>query len=173
MKKIRLNEKDISKIVKKVMKESESRDTFEFKYEYSRNLMATEREFLNDDDKLQDIIDVYQSHIQQLKSILKNNKDRADRRKESVNEEFELDIPSDFDSKGDERFSIIRIEPTRVDIEVEDLENDEIYNVDVEFGSWSPGMEINDIYPSIDDEEDEDELTHFLERRSDEIFKGS
>ncbi len=82
MKKIRLNEKDISKIVKKVMKESESRDTFEFKYEYSRNLMATEREFLNDDDKLQDIIDVYQSHIQQLKSILKNNKDRADRRKE-------------------------------------------------------------------------------------------
>jgi hypothetical protein len=67
---VRLNQKDLQNIVKKVMNESESRDTFEFKYEYSRNLMAIEREFLSDDDKLQDIIDVYQSHIKQLKSII-------------------------------------------------------------------------------------------------------
>jgi len=77
----RLNERKILNIINRVIKENEeNRDEYPFKYEYSMNLMSIEREFLNDDDKLQNIIDVYQSHIKQLKSVIQRNKDNAEKR---------------------------------------------------------------------------------------------
>lgn len=171
MKKVRLNQNDIQKIVKRVVNESESRDTFEFKYEYSRNLMATEREFLNDDDKLQDIIDVYQSHIQQLRSIIKNNKDRTERAKGNVNEEIDLD-PNIWDDESKGRFEIVYAQPERVTVEVKDNVLNETYDVTMEYSYKGGGdIDVTEIYPYIEEIEDEDALIDFLKDKKDDFFR--
>lgn len=173
MKKVRLNQNDIQKIVKRVVNESESRDTFAFQYEYSRNLMATEREFLNDDDKLQDIIDVYQSHIQQLKSIISNNKDKAERAKRNVNEEIDLDPTYLINDESKGRFEIVYAQPEKVSVEVKDNVLNETYDVIMEY-SYRGGdaIDVIEIYPYIEEIEDEDALIDFLKDKKDDFFRS-
>jgi|TARA_R110000803_G_scaffold51720_3_gene106730 hypothetical protein len=76
MKKIvRLNENDIKRIVKKtILKE----DTYQFRLGYSNNLKRIEANYSGDEDRLDDIIDVYQNHIQQLKNI-KSEKNESEK----------------------------------------------------------------------------------------------
>tara|TARA_R110000751_G_scaffold43857_3_gene100823 strand:+ start:977 stop:1210 length:234 start_codon:yes stop_codon:yes gene_type:complete len=76
MKKIvRLNENDIKRIVKKtILKE----DTYQFRLGYSNNLKRIEANYSADEDRLDDIIDVYQNHIQQLKNI-KSEKNESEK----------------------------------------------------------------------------------------------
>ena len=67
MKKIvKLTENDLERIVKKtILKE----DTYQFRLEYSNNLKRIESSYSGDEDRIDDIIDVYQNHIQQLKNL--------------------------------------------------------------------------------------------------------
>ncbi len=75
---IKLNEGDIKRIVKKtLLKES---DTYEFRHDYSQNLRRIEKSATNGDvDLLDDIVDVYQTHIKYIQDYLK---DIADKEKE-------------------------------------------------------------------------------------------
>jgi len=76
MKKIvRLNENDIKRIVKKtILKE----DTYQFRLGYSNNLKRIEANYSGFEDRIDDIIDVYQNHIQQLKNI-KSEKNESEK----------------------------------------------------------------------------------------------
>jgi len=72
---IRLNENDIKRIVKKtILKE----DTYQFRLGYSNNLKRIEANYSGFEDRLDDIIDVYQNHIQQLKNI-KSEKNESEK----------------------------------------------------------------------------------------------
>jgi hypothetical protein len=72
---IRLNENDIKRIVKKtILKE----DTYQFRLGYSNNLKRIEANYSGFEDRIDDIIDVYQNHIQQLKNI-KSEKNESEK----------------------------------------------------------------------------------------------
>ena len=80
---VKLNESDITKLVKKTLiKES---DTYQFRLEYSKNLRRQEKTATDGDvDLLDDIVDVYQTHIKFIQDYLK---DKSDKEKESKNKD--------------------------------------------------------------------------------------
>jgi hypothetical protein len=80
---VKLNESDITKLVKKTLiKES---DTYQFRLEYSKNLRRQEKTATDGDaDLLDDIVDVYKTHIKQIQDYLKG---KSDKEKESKNKD--------------------------------------------------------------------------------------
>jgi hypothetical protein len=82
---VKLNENDITRIVKKtILKEN---DTYKFRSDFSDNLRRIERTTSNGDvDLLDDIVDVYQTHIKYIQDYLKDIADK-EKERESDNDE--------------------------------------------------------------------------------------
>lgn len=67
---IRYTENDIEKLISRILNE----DGDNFSKDFSNNLMGMEKPYLNDNEKIGEIIRTYENHIQQLRYILNRNR---------------------------------------------------------------------------------------------------